>query len=327
MFGTANLTNCTLTTNTAQGGDSGLIGGGGGSGFGAAILNLDGQLALTFCTVANNTVAGGAGSPKGISDGGAVYNLAFGNAFGGGAQTATATITDSILSNMTGGVDLSNNAVDVNLININTATVTLSGPNLVVTSNGSIGGAMPLTTDPQLGSLQNNGGLTSTLAIPINSPAVQAGTPVAGVTTDQRGLLRPGAPSLGAFEALPAPPPSSSPPPSTPGAATPAPMGPLTAFALGFGPGFQLDVFEVDSQGHVFAQGFSLSGPTSSPAYLSDTLQLLAAAFNNGELMALLPSSNQLSVFAFFNFSNHFVDQALLGNPLIEAMLVASLNQ
>jgi hypothetical protein len=226
MFGAATLTNCTLTANTAQGGNGSGFGGDGGSGYGAAIFNLDGQLSLTFSTVALNTVTAGTGSSKGNAAGGAVYNLAFGNDINtGGAQAATATITDSILSNSTGGKDLVNNVV--NGKSTNTATVTLNGPNLVITSSGTIGGTMPLTGDPQLGPLQNNGGPTPTMAIPPSSPGFQAGTPVPGVTTDQRRLPRPASGiDLGAFQTQPPQPP---PPPAPAPGPGPGPVQDVTS--------------------------------------------------------------------------------------------------
>src|SRR5262249_35912037 len=141
MFGTANLTNCTLTADTARGGSggNGAGAGGGGSGFGGGIFNLDGTLNLTFCTLASNTVTAGTSSipgGNGAADGGAVYNLAYGNTRTGGAQTATVRITDSILANSSTGVLLVNNVVNGN--NTNTGTVTLNGPNLVMSSSGSI---------------------------------------------------------------------------------------------------------------------------------------------------------------------------------------------
>lgn len=69
-------------------------------------------------------------------------------------------------------------------------------------------------TNPLLGSLQNNGGPTNTMALPSGSPAVDAGNPI-GCTdsfghllkTDQRGKPRPdledtGGCDMGAFERL-----------------------------------------------------------------------------------------------------------------------------
>jgi hypothetical protein len=232
MYGSLTLVNCTLTGNTAQGG----YGYGSGSGYGGAVFNLDGTVNLTFCTLSGNTVAAGQAydsNHTGTANGGDVYNLAYGNVYNtGGAISSTATIANSILANSTGGNDLVNNVV--NGANTNTATVTLSGPNLVRSSTGTISGTTPLTSDPQLGSLQNNGGPTPTLAIPNSSPATGAATSVSGVTTDQREYTRPTTtPSLGAYDPLavpplpPAPPaPPSPPPPPTP-PSPPAP--PLTA--------------------------------------------------------------------------------------------------
>jgi hypothetical protein len=217
MYGSLTLVNCTLTGNTAQGG----FGYGAGSGFGGAVFNLDGTLNLTFCTISGNTVAAGQAFDSGhagAADGGAVYNLAYGNVYNtGGAISANATITDSILANTSGGNDLVNNVVNGD--NTNTATVTLSGPNLVQTANGIFSGTEPIMANPLLGPLQNNGGPTPTLALLTGSPAIAAGTPVAGVTTDQRGLPRSATPSLGAFEPQsppPSPPPSPPSPPSPP---------------------------------------------------------------------------------------------------------------
>ncbi len=223
MFGSATFTNCTLTADTAQGGNanSNNDGGVGGSGFGGAVFNLDGRLDLTFCTLADNTVASGIGTRgdgNGEAAGGAVYNLAFGNNINtGGPQSATTTILNSILSNSIGGVDLVNNLVNgtnpvTGLPNNNSAIVLLEGPNLVMSSSADqtspISGAPTVTANPQVGPLQNNGGPTSTMAITTSSPAFNAGIPVAGVTTDQRGVLRPATPSLGAFEPEIVPPPS-----------------------------------------------------------------------------------------------------------------------
>jgi hypothetical protein len=213
MFGTATLTNCTLTADTAQGGNggNGAGAGGGGSGYGGAIFNLDGTLNLTFCTIASNTVTAGKGSTNGKAEGAAVYNLAYGNTLTGGAQTATATLTDSLLFNSASGVLLVNNP-DTSKNPGNTATVTLNGPNRVGTTSGTISGTPPLTANPLLGPLQNNGGPTQTMALMPGSPVIGVGIPVAGVTIDQRGLPRPATPSLGAFEPQPSPPAPPAPP-------------------------------------------------------------------------------------------------------------------
>ncbi|WP_026370734.1 choice-of-anchor Q domain-containing protein [Kallotenue papyrolyticum] len=56
--------------------------------------------------------------------------------------------------------------------------------------------------DPQLGPLQQNGGLTPTRALPLTSPAVNAGTNSGCPATDQRGIARPqvGTCDIGAYE-------------------------------------------------------------------------------------------------------------------------------
>jgi hypothetical protein len=200
MFGTLTLTNCTLTGNTATGGSARAGSGAtGGSGLGGAIFNLDGQLQITFSTLAHNAASDGSGGTPQQAEGTDVYNLADGNNINnGGAVTATATITDSILSNPQSGSDLWSFAVNGN--HTNTASVALDGQNVIMFFGAAITGSHPITSDPQLGPLQNNGGPTQTMAIAIGSPALLAGTPVAGVTTDQRGQSRPGDPSLGAFE-------------------------------------------------------------------------------------------------------------------------------
>src|SRR5262249_5339053 len=66
----------------------------------------------------------------------------------------------------------------------------------------------PLSADPLLGTLQNNGGPTQTMVPSATSPAIDAGDPDctdpagAPIATDQRGVLRPGgtACDIGAVE-------------------------------------------------------------------------------------------------------------------------------
>jgi len=55
-------------------------------------------------------------------------------------------------------------------------------------------------TNVMLGVLATNGGPVKTMALPIGSPAVNAGFAVPGLTTDARGQLRYEAPDLGAYE-------------------------------------------------------------------------------------------------------------------------------
>ena len=114
--GTLTIINTTLTGNTAQGGKgantiSTNTAGSGGSGFGAAIFNLNGTVTITSSTLAANTVTKGLKGTGGIgtafdgqADGGALYNLAYGNKIEDGtASTSTVAISNSILATTSGG--------------------------------------------------------------------------------------------------------------------------------------------------------------------------------------------------------------------------------
>jgi CSLREA domain-containing protein len=88
-------------------------------------------------------------------------------------------------------------------------TLTSDGNNLMGSTDCTITGAPPLTLDPKLGPLQNNGGPSSTHALLAGSAAIDAGNPDgcrdfrgALLTTDQRGSSRPfgSACDIGAFE-------------------------------------------------------------------------------------------------------------------------------
>ena len=70
------------------------------------------------------------------------------------------------------------------------------GYNLIATTAGAtITGSTTgnlIGVNPQLGPLADNGGKTHTRALPIGSPAIDAGPPAcSGLTTDQRGYPRP----------------------------------------------------------------------------------------------------------------------------------------
>ena len=73
--GTVTITKCTFLNNSAAGGAGGENASG-GNGYGGAIFNLDGSVALSGVRRNNNTVTAGAGGRASSED---VYNLAFGN--------------------------------------------------------------------------------------------------------------------------------------------------------------------------------------------------------------------------------------------------------
>jgi hypothetical protein len=172
--GTVTLTNMLFTGNTvinSAGGGFGVTGGatinvynttvsGNTATFGGGIYNGGGTLNLLNVTVTNNTADGNIGGGP-IGGAGAV---------GGGIETGSGVATNirnSIVAN-------------------NTAT---SGANISGTSTDQ--GNNILTGDPRLAALADNGGLSRTHALLIDSSALDAGdntaATTAGLTTDQRG--------------------------------------------------------------------------------------------------------------------------------------------
>ena len=178
------LTNCIITSNIALGGDStrepepiptvGNYGPdtwylGAGSGYGGGIFNLNGTVILDGCTLSSNNVDPGNFYQTGYgwaassvwaasdqADGGALYNLAFGNRIEDGiVSTATAILVNSVLTNSSTGPlvevlvedieddsfltvtnsytmnDLVNNEVNGNQTNIATVVFSTDSPALV----------------------------------------------------------------------------------------------------------------------------------------------------------------------------------------------------
>jgi predicted outer membrane repeat protein len=162
---TMTLTNCTIVSNEA-------------AGAGGGIQNQPGStLALTNVTLTGNTLTG---SPSGAglaNDGSAVLinTIVAGNSFAGDDADLGGTVSGTSHHNLIGA----------------------PAGGLVNGVNGNLTGIQ----DPRLGPLAANGGPTQTSAL-LGSAAVNAGAVVAGVTTDQRGVVRPqlGAPDIGAFE-------------------------------------------------------------------------------------------------------------------------------
>jgi uncharacterized repeat protein (TIGR01451 family)/CSLREA domain-containing protein len=156
-----------------------------------------------FLTLTNTTVSGnGAGST-----GGALHSQ------GGTTEMTNATVVSSTAG---GGLQVEGGMVAVqntiiahhsgapNCNVLTGATLTSNGHNLedVDTCGFSETSDQP-NTNPLLGPLADNGGDTWTHALLFDSPAIDAGACVAGVTTDQRGTLRPQGAGcdIGAYEA------------------------------------------------------------------------------------------------------------------------------
>ena len=200
---------------------------GGGAGMGGAIFNEAGSVVITNSTVTGNTASGGAGSGnhgyagQGLGGGLFTYNgtITVSNStfslnaadqggrgiyvLGDGGIQAKATINNTIIGQS------DTNVSDLALNTTPTGSATALGQaNLIRTTTvfglpQNILGA--LTTDPQLGPLQHNGGPTQTMAVPTSSPAFDAGSNAAvpaGVATDQRGFPRiyRGTVDIGAYE-------------------------------------------------------------------------------------------------------------------------------
>lgn len=188
LTGVLTLENCTLALNYAYGGDGGWgwgngAGGNGGEGEGGGIYN-SASLTLRSCTFSGNWAAGGSGG-TGWTSGNT------GSAYGGGLRRDAGTI--SLVSTLLGGNyawSPSGTGPDV------AGTVSSAGFNLVGVTNGSVGwvssdlrGNSTTPLNPLVGSLQNNGGPTPTMALQSGSPAIDKGLST-GLATDQRGLQR-----------------------------------------------------------------------------------------------------------------------------------------
>ncbi len=144
--------NCTVASNVVNGAGTGIYGG---------IYSSSGGVGLLSCTIVGNNgdgSSGGVGGPAGHS------------------------VTNTIIA-----WNSAASSPDV------AGTFTSGGYNLVGNTSGSTGfgaTADQLNVDPMLGPLQNNGGPTPTMAPIAGSPAIDQGKSF-GLTTDQRGALRP----------------------------------------------------------------------------------------------------------------------------------------
>lgn len=186
-FGVMTLQNVTFTNNQA-------IAGTGGAGtpsarsLGGAVFNLNGDLSIDQATFADN--AAGAG--------GALYSLGFNGDLTTGSRNAQVSILRSVFANNGPGGEIGNALPSLPRGNPNLASeiLTVNG-SLVKDPTGAvvpIGSSLDnlLGVDPQLGVLQDNGGLSETRQPELDSvviDAVDCASPSPG--TDQRGIARP----------------------------------------------------------------------------------------------------------------------------------------
>jgi hypothetical protein len=232
--GTLSVTNSTLTGNWAYGGS--LFGSGGYAG-GGGITNA-GTLAVTSSTVSGNSASGqstsnGGGIENGSDSSVTVTNSTLsGNsaALGGGIHNTygTVTVTFSTLSgnSATQGGGVANGDLPTAVVQSRNTIVAGNnggaspdangsfdslGHNLIGDGAGGSGydptdfvGTSSNPIDPKLGSLQDNGGPTWTMALLPTSPAIAAGDPTDATEWDQRGPGYPrvvnGIADIGAFQ-------------------------------------------------------------------------------------------------------------------------------
>jgi hypothetical protein len=191
--GTVSLTNCTVSGNAAT------VQGGG-------LYNFDGTLSLFGCTVSSNTAptgAGLAGSGGTLTTANATFSQNTASGQGGGLylRLGTAALTNCTIS-------ANSAATGGGLVNSgNTATVTLTNTIIAGQSSGGdvtgnyTGSNNVIGVNPLLGLLFDYGGPTRTMPPLPGSPAIGRGTSGPGIpTTDQRGFARGASVDIGAFQ-------------------------------------------------------------------------------------------------------------------------------
>jgi hypothetical protein len=210
------VTNSTFFRNSATSGRGGNGGAGSAEAFGfnggdggtggfasGGAIDSDGRAWIVNCTFSENRLIAGAGGSGGAAGGSlgesgdsGSRGLALGTAIYGSSSTGAAvSIANSIMDDSSPSID---GAVDD------------LGGNITADDNPKLDSTTSFKfTDALLRTLANNGGLTWTMAIPTNSPAVNKGVEQFCVPIDQRGSNRVGRCDIGAFEVqLPAIPPS-----------------------------------------------------------------------------------------------------------------------
>jgi len=192
MQGSLLIRNSTLTLNVATGGADDVAEG--GKGMGGAVFNLSGAFTAVGSTLISNSAD---------FDGQSIYNLVYD---GNTARTARTTLQNTIVAGiLTPPLLVSDKTAFITPPPLGTAVADVGDFNLVGSSaargTGTFSGTPLLTGDPQLGPLQDDGGLTRTRAPLAGSPVLDVGSPFS-LTTDQRGLPRPSgsAADIGAVE-------------------------------------------------------------------------------------------------------------------------------
>ena len=191
-FGNTCYTYCTGYVYGGPGGQ----GGSGGNGYGGNLYNSLGNVTLVNVTFANGSATGGAAGVGGSAGNLGSGSYGLGSAGGGaggnvGLGFGQFILLNSIVANPVQGGNYWGGTITDGGNNLS------SDATLVFTNTGSF-----TNTNPNLGSLTNNGGPTWTMALLPGSPAIDKGQTIPGLTTDQRGLPRPSgyAFDIGAYE-------------------------------------------------------------------------------------------------------------------------------
>jgi hypothetical protein len=223
LQGTVVITNSTIADNNAFGGAGGTNGGqlavyntdlvifkrgfhpltirgNAGQGMGGGVFNFDGLVEVSSSTVAENYAPDG---------GGGIFSMDN----GAGSPLASVFLNNSIVANSFLGTDHTVvSSSDLKILLRGGAVKVAGGFNLIGTSafptTGDVTNTMSdnLTGDPKLKPLHFYGGLTNTMALQSDSPAINAsnddtsGTGFLAPFTDQRGFDRVGRADIGAFE-------------------------------------------------------------------------------------------------------------------------------
>jgi CSLREA domain-containing protein len=180
VLGDISIANSTIAGNSVE--NAGLNQGGG------VLAGIDpAETEGTSASLLNTTIAGNSVAAGGVGGGFAIYNPT------AGIATAFDVKNTIIAANSAGGAPADCGTV----VTAGSANNISSDASCMFTDAGS-----KQNTDPKLGPLEDNGGPTDTLALPVGSPALDAGTNVGCPVTDQRGVTRPQGSScdVGAYE-------------------------------------------------------------------------------------------------------------------------------
>ena len=167
------LTNCTISGNTGWDGEGGVY--------------LGASFTLDACTISANSAASGTGCGLSVGD----------------AASGARTLEDTIIAGNAVGSTGSPSDLAESSAGLVAGSYNLIGPGgsagLASGANGNI--VLTSLAGLQLGSLASNGGLTQTMALLPGSLAINNGTAISGLTTDQRGdPLDTPTPDIGAYQ-------------------------------------------------------------------------------------------------------------------------------